>query len=276
MPIIYMHGVNTRDPKHFEPIREYLRRIVAPAIANDPENVSIRTADWYPLCSPPKWEGISRPRTVLLSAGAEVAHDEMLDSIVETVPRAGAASSSLTSGNEAPPEQSARMDRLPNNDLADLIALSIPTLQTLPTQRARIGIAADRVARNPVIRSRLAEAKTLDGQLEIIADAVQRDVEAQSSFEGAGALDFLSALKDRVQESLSRAISKPTTSLSVVAGELRPTLNDFVTRFLGDVLFYVTLRGSAAAPGAIPSILIEELRLRRSTRRCVVESPSCF
>ena len=42
MPIIYMHGVNTRDPEHFAPVREYLRRIVAPAIAPDPEKVSIR------------------------------------------------------------------------------------------------------------------------------------------------------------------------------------------------------------------------------------------
>src|SRR4051794_31594657 len=71
MPIIYMHGVNTRDPNHFTPIREYLRRIVAPAIAPDPENVSIEAADWFQFCPPPKYGGISRPRTILLAAGAE-------------------------------------------------------------------------------------------------------------------------------------------------------------------------------------------------------------
>lgn len=86
MPIVYMHGVNTRDPNHFGPVREYLQRIVAPAIARDPDNVSIRPANWFSLCDPPKWEGISRPRT-LLGQGAEIERVELLDAIAAKVPR---------------------------------------------------------------------------------------------------------------------------------------------------------------------------------------------
>ena len=78
MPIIYMHGLNTRDPEHFAPVCEYLRRIVAPAIAPDPDNVSIRAADWFPLCEKPKWGGVSRPRTLLLGHGAEIARNELI------------------------------------------------------------------------------------------------------------------------------------------------------------------------------------------------------
>src|SRR4051794_20575031 len=116
MPIIYMHGVNTRDPKHFEPVCEYLRRIVAPAIAPDPEKVSIRPANWFPLCEPPKWEGISRPAT-LLGQGAEIERSELLDAIIAKVPRRAAPSSAFTSGQATAPTQHARLDELSVEDL---------------------------------------------------------------------------------------------------------------------------------------------------------------
>jgi hypothetical protein len=102
MPIIYMHGVNTRDPKHFEPVHEYLRRIVAPAIAPDPQNVSIRAANWFPLCDPPKWEGISRPAT-LLGQGAEIERSELLDAIMAKVPRSYRAGLRGRAGHRRPP-----------------------------------------------------------------------------------------------------------------------------------------------------------------------------
>ncbi|MEQ1954890.1 hypothetical protein [Mesorhizobium sp. CN2-181] len=124
MPIVYVHGVNTRDPKHFQPVHEYLRRIVAPAIAADPANVSIRSADWFPLCDPPKWGGISRPAT-LLGQGAEIERSELLDAIVAKVPQGVAPSSGLTSGQASSSSQGARLDQLGDDDLADLITVSV-------------------------------------------------------------------------------------------------------------------------------------------------------
>lgn len=260
MPIIYMHGVNTRDPKHFEPIHEYLQRIVAPAISKDPKSVSIVAADWYGACAPPKWGGISRPRTQLLGQGAETMRIEALDAILEKVPRESApASGAFTSGQAAPAAASARLEKISDGDLADLIALAIPGPATETTQRARIGVAADRVARNPVIRQKLAAATSLDDQLRILADAVQHDVEQQSTLAAAGVADFLRDMKDRIGEGISRTLSKPAVAASTLAGELRPNLSDFVTRFLGDVLFYIDGRGSRAAPGRIPSVLIAAL-----------------
>jgi len=259
MPIIYMHGVNTRDPKHFAPVREYLQRIVAPTIAPDPDNVSIRSADWFQLCDEPKWGGISRPRTVLLGHGAQSERNELIDTIVENVPRVTAPTSSLTSGHATSPGQTARIDMLPDLDLADLIAVSAPTPDMDALQRARIGISADRVARDPVVRDNLKAAKNLDDQLKIVADAVRADVERQSTLVAAGALDVFRNMRDRVSESISRTLSKPAVAATLLAGELRPTLNDFVTRFLGDVLFYITRRGLPGAPGSIPKVLLDEL-----------------
>lgn len=269
MPIIYMHGVNTRNSNHFTPVHEYLRRIVAPAIAPDPENVSIRAADWFPLCDPPKWEGISRPRTILLAAGsAETQRNEILDLIAATMPHETASSSEFTSGQAASSIQNARIDALPDTKLADLIALAIrrpPAEGEDETDadalfRARVGAAADHVARDPTVRRRLREAPNLDAQLQIVATAVQEDVERQSSFAAAGAIgDFFRDLHDRVTESVSRTIGNPAANLTVLASEIRPSLNDFVTRFLGDVLFYIEGRGTAQRPGPIPSVLLKAL-----------------
>jgi hypothetical protein len=266
MPIIYMHGVNTRDAKHFEPVHEYLRRIVAPAIAPDPQNVSIRAADWFPLCDPPKWEGISRPAT-LLGQGAEIERSELLDAIVAKVPRAEAPPSSFIDGQATASAQTARVDELSAEDLADLIAVSVASNSVDGLKRARIGIAADRVARDPEISAKLKAAQTLDAQLTILAEAVQADVEQQSALAGQGALDFLRGMRDRVTESISRTLGSPAAAATLVAGELRPKLNDFVTRFLGDVLFYMTRRGTAAAPGPIPKVLIDELAIAQTNKK---------
>ncbi len=267
MPIIYMHGVNTRDAGHFASVHEYLRRIVAPAIAPDPENVSIRAADWFQLCDPPKWAGISRPRTLLVGQGAAIERSELIDAIVAKVPHASAPTSSFNSGQDTAPAQTARLDALADAELADLIAASVPTVATGALERARVGIAADRVARDPAIRARLAAARDLDEQLQIVAVAVRDDVERQSSLAAAGALDVLKNMRDRVTESLSRAVSAPGAAVSVLAGELRPMLNDFVTLFLGDVLYYMTRRGTAAAPGPIPQVLLDALAAAQADKQ---------
>ena len=226
MPIIYMHGVNTRDPKHFEPVREYLQRIVAPVIARDPDNVSIRPANWFPLCDPPKWEGIARPAT-LLGQGAEIERSELLDAIIAKVPQAAAPSSAFTSGQATAPTQHARLDGLSAEDLADLIAVAVASNSVDGLQRARIGIAADRVARDPVIRANLKAAKDLDAQLTILCDSVQADVERQSTLAGQGALDFLRGMSDRVSESLSRTLSSPAAIGSLVRERTAPQAQRF-------------------------------------------------
>ena len=261
MPIIYMHGLNTRDPEHFAPVCEYLRRIVAPAIAPDPDNVSIRAADWFPLCEKPKWGGVSRPRTLLLGHGAEIARNELIDSIVAKVPLDRAPSSSFTSGQLASPVQAARIDALTGAEIADLIAVSAPMHRADAILRARIGIAGDRVAHDPAVLNRLKATRTLEEQLRILANSVRTCVEQQSPLAAAGTLDFYRNMHERVSESISRTVSAPAAAATVIAAELRPQLNDFVTRFLGDLLLYMTRRGSPAAPGAIIKVLLDELAI---------------
>jgi hypothetical protein len=265
MPIVYVHGVNTRDPKHFEPVREYLRRIVAPAIARDPDKVSIRSADWFSFCDPPKWDGIARPVT-LLGQGAEIERAELLDAILAKVPHTATTSSSLTSGQAVAASEQARLDELSDEDLGDLITVAVASKSVDGLQRARIGIAADHVAHDPALRTSLKVASSLSQQLDILSEAVQADLERQSALAGQGVMNVVRTMRDRISEGLSRIADSPGAAASLVAGEMRPKLNDFVTRFLGDVLFYMTRRGSAENPGPIPRVLIDELALAQTNK----------
>jgi hypothetical protein len=265
VPIIYMHGVNTRSSDHFGPIQAYLKRIVAPAIAKDPGNVSVTAADWFSYCDPPKWEGISRPRSVFLGQGAklpvEYERDALLDKIIDeaSVDRDAAPESNYTTGRTATPAASVRLDGLSAAELADLIAVAMPDPGADSLSRARVGIAADAVAHDAEIRARLTRAESSDEQLRIIADSVAVNVAGQSSMLAAGPSDLFRGLKDRIGESLSRARSAPAASISVLVGEFRGPLNALVTRFIGDVLYYMTQRGTADAPGPIPKVLLDQI-----------------
>jgi hypothetical protein len=148
-----------------------------------------------------------------------------------------------------------------------LIALASAKPGATPLQRAQIGVAADRVAHDPDVQTKLAHAGNSDAQWVVIAEAMQRDVKTPSTFASAGALDVLRDIKERIQESVSRAISKPAVGLSIAAGELRPALNDLVTRFLGDALYYISGRGEAATPGPIPMVLIKELEIAHTNKQ---------
>ena len=187
-----------------------------------------------------------------------------------------ASTSGFTSGRVSSPAQSTRLDQLPPDKLADLIVLAIQPLprrdetesETKAFARAQIGIAADRVAHDPEVRRRLAAAPDLDAQLKIVADKVEAEIKASSAFRAQGAVgDFFRGMRDRVTESVSRAISAPAASATIVASELRPTLNDFVTRFIGDVLCYMALRGAPEAPGDIPAVLVKELELAQINKK---------
>ncbi len=265
MPIIYLHGVNTRDPDHFEPVHEYLQRIVAKSISRDPDNVSIRPADWFSLCDPPKWGGIARPET-LLGQGASIERNEMLDAILEKAPHADSSVSAFTSGQTSAINQTTRLDALSPDDLADLTAMAVDSSGLTALERARVGVAADRLARDSALLAKLKEAKDLDSQLAVLSNAVEAELQQQSKVVGQGGLDFFRGMRDRVGESLSRIVSSPAAASSLATGELRPKLNAFVTRFLGDLLFYMTRRGSAAAPGPIPSVLLSELKIAQQNK----------
>ena len=210
--------------------------------------------------------------SVLLAQGVgdvtNPERDMLLDAIVQKAPSSGApAPSAFTSGQTAAPVLSIKLDELSDADFADLIALAMPSSEANPVLRARIGIAADEIAHDAALRDRVAKAANSDEQLQILADAVAKSVEAQSGMRAAGPMDFFRGIKDRINESLSRLRSSPGAAASLVAGEFRGSLNDFVTRFIGDVLYYMSGRGTAAQPGPIPAVLVNAIKTAQTNKK---------
>ncbi|MBX3075039.1 hypothetical protein KF913_14005 [Candidatus Obscuribacterales bacterium] len=68
MPILYIHGVSVRDEAGWEAVETLLRRYVAPEIATDPENVSIKYCFWGDQAAKLSWSGSSVPATPLTQA----------------------------------------------------------------------------------------------------------------------------------------------------------------------------------------------------------------
>src|SRR5262249_12943111 len=201
---------------------------------------------------PPKWGGISRPDTILIGQGAETAgssdlRDAILDELRKKAPPPSSSKDDdFAGGTKQAAKETIRIDGLPEGDLADLITASIAKPKDDPTRIAEIGIAADHVARDQGVRAKLAAARDLDEQLGIVADAIQKPLATQSDFAAQGASDIFKGIKDRVYESLSRLRNAPAAAATVVASELRPSLNATATRFLGDVLYYMNGRGTPA------------------------------
>jgi hypothetical protein len=78
MPILYVHGVNTRSRSGFLEIEPLLRQHVAPAISDDPASVPIDDYFWGPLGVRLFWDGASRPRTRIAGKGAIRAADDIV------------------------------------------------------------------------------------------------------------------------------------------------------------------------------------------------------
>ncbi len=71
----------------------------------------------------------------------------------------------------------------------------------------------------------------------------------------------------RAHETLRRAAIWPADAVSTVFAELRPTLNEFIAYFIGDVFAYLNQREEAGAPGEIPKRVMVALRRALARRK---------
>ncbi len=270
MPILYIHGVSVRDDSGFQAMKDYLRRIIAPAISSTPAQVLIQDVNWYPYGVKFAWGGISRPRTALLGHGA-AADPKPAERALQTAAfaealRGVAASSSapapgggLTSGQAgqaaAPP---VRLSDLPPEVQSDLIAIIIEQLKADKPERVADAITADELLRDSAFQTELAQKRTLDEELQLLSQKLQAKAAASSGLVGMGS-SWWSDLTDRVGETLRRAGGAPAYGASVVLAETRPSLHDLLSLFVGDVIYYLQLRGTSAAPGDIPKTFLTAL-----------------
>jgi hypothetical protein len=277
MPIIYVHGVNVRSRDGFLALTDYLRRYLAPVIADDPENVLIDDVFWGDKGVSFAWGGQSRPRSQLIGMGAgarelqpvegalaATAFAAALDRVPEPQAPAAPATGGLAAGGPggaAPPSaRELRLSQLSREDLSDFLTAAIIAAdpEPSPTRTARI-LAADAIAMDPATGAALARAKTPANEVRMAMALLQERGAPPGGRAGMGGGGFWADLGDRVSEATRRALGLPTYAASVVAAELRKPLNDMVSVFLGDVMVYLQGRGAVPEPGPIQRLLLDKL-----------------
>ncbi len=295
MPILYVHGVNTRSRDGFLAMQGFLRRYVAPAIADDPDAVLIDDAYWGEAGVDFAWGGLCRPRSRLLGQGADATTISDLQgaltaaSLADALGRmpelppdtrtpsgtsgglvASGSTTSLAASTAGRAVPTLRLHRLLPAELSDLLAVTIAGDTAAPTaEQTRLILAADDVAQDPTTAAALASAATPEDELALLLDRVRAraDESSAETLRGMGAGGFWTRLGDRLRETADRALGLPAYAASVAAAELRGPLNDLVSVFAGDVLVYLADRGKADQPGRIPDILLDRLAAAHANKQ---------
>ncbi len=264
MPVLYIHGVNTRSRDGFFALKPYLERHVAPAISDDHGGVVIDDLYWGDLAAVFAWDGESRPRSRLLGQGAEssTATGDLLanstwDGVLKRIPSTGrpTSTSTLISGSTGAAATTIRLKDLSPDEMSNYLALLLPSVISDPAQRAEVILRADDLAHDPGFRTAIAAAPTPEAERELLLSRLQ----PSAGLVGMGVRTWITDLGERLDESLRRASDLPGFAIATVAGELRRPLNDFVSVFLGDVLVYLNTRGTPASPGPIQERLLSKL-----------------
>ncbi|MDB5073293.1 MAG: hypothetical protein JWM87_4404 [Candidatus Eremiobacteraeota bacterium] len=250
MPIIYVHGVAIRDESAFAGISLFLRHYVAPKLNKAyPESVGIYPAFWWNDAATFAWDGASRPRTALLHKGADqsstpgdrAAMLAPFARILQDLPkRPTSISNDIRSMGPrqhfdvAPDTFIAALSR---DDKVDLLALMLSAGHATDLDHP-IPIGSD------LARTIIATDENLSDDADT-ADELARVVpEPPENVLAKGSARFIT-LRDRLLEAAARVGDAPGSAVTRALEELRIPLNDFVTRFLGDIFVYLANRGGS-------------------------------
>ena len=270
MPILYVHGVATRDSLGFVAMTPYLRRLVAPAMSDDPDGVSITEVFWGGSGATFAWDGRSRPKSRLLGQGAvggsvdaasrilsALIERESFDRLPDTLAGTGTSSGLISGGVSTVETVPGRLSSLTDDQLSDVLGtLIFATIQD-EREAAMLALAADAIARNPDARDDLVSASTAEAEAAVIVERLEAAARAPGALVAQGS-GVLTALRDRLGEALSRGLSLPAYTASILTAELRPGINELASLFLGDVFVYLAER-DAPKPGDIATRVLEAL-----------------
>jgi hypothetical protein len=266
--IIYVHGVNVRDPSHGKQLEAPFRRWLAPRLSSQPDSVQYTPVFWGDIAATFRWKLASRPETKLLRQGGDDGVEPAALRLASWNQYAGAparprgpvlndaggvAGDVMIMPRLIPPDRRADF-------LSDLyLAVKCPRIGQDPlAEVAALGSLAD-VAQTV--------AQRWDDLVGKEADAVRAAsilVQAMEASLPQGALLAQGGLRDfgtRTGEVLKRLAMLPFDAVSTALAELRPAANEFVARFLGDVLTYIQQREVGGEPGEIPKRVLSALRL---------------
>jgi hypothetical protein len=280
MPIVYVHGVATRDtavdPTIIGLMKGYLSDVISPG-----RDVDVVYSYWGDVGAHFAWNGAARPRTPLLGQGGGQARSLSNDAVMAAdlatplagIPKTGTAQSGAgreagrglvpagvrsAEGNTDEP----RLRDLSPDALSDLVAtvLSVSPLSVSPVtnDQSALIMAVDAVAHDPRIRMSLDQAGSRSEEWASFVDALESRLAGPLA--GQGGASTMRRLGDRVLESLDRGSGVPGYVASRVVAEFRAPINDLVSTFIGDVFEYISRRGTVDAMGPIPERFLTALR----------------
>jgi hypothetical protein len=276
MTILYVHGVNVRSPQHGIELESSFLRWLGPKLAtgSDPAYEAVY---WGDAASHFRWGLKSRPRTFLLGQGGTEGFAGLgpLREASPDAPTPGTTiavdggpvlgqSPTATTVSVAPPLSSVPTGRRPDF-LADLYLV-------VRTQAARSQQPPgynDPIAEEPKMSGLAAAAASVaarwdalvaqetndDARAARLVDAVDRALADDQTLGMGGWADWA----ERAGETIRRAAAFPGDAVSTVFAELRPTVNEFVANFVGDIFSYLDQRERSGVPGEIPRRLLAAL-----------------
>jgi hypothetical protein len=300
MPLIFVHGVNTRDGKDYRKNLaardELLQRLVlAPLTAKGPQFSQIKIVNpyWGDQGVDFKWNMASLPKVRLLEdLGADTLETPKSDlELRATIENLVGTSQDNSSGLESLGTNEDILKRAAEKDLTQFIeAVLSPIIlsemnlaeeaeeipDTEGVVEALLVVAGQEVANDPKIKNMVAVASTDDEVIELLKEEVQirfkqlfmnsKLVLSEDTNPVDGGLeslgpDWLEELQDRVGEVFDRAKGAFSRVATIPALNLfREGLHRNVSRFVGDVFVYLKERDDSNEPGAIVSTVLEAIK----------------
>ena len=285
MTLIYIHGVKVRSKGHGEGLAKPFRRWLSKKSSAPNGNFTYLPVYWGDKAATFGWELKSRPESALLRMGVEDDQKFKADLSCVGLMRQSPAEilqhreddigggSVLTPGSSAAPQSiDLGLSAYPEDNRADLVSDLYLAIQ-------RKGPGIDQFIEDP----RLSELADISADIADDWDTILSETGSEEA-----AVDLMirrveeklpplspdqpltmgwDDTKASVGEFFKRALAMPGDALSLVAGELRPAANRFVSYFIGDVLTYIDRRGEANAPGEIPTLVLDALKTAHQKRK---------
>ncbi|MBB4575953.1 hypothetical protein [Rhizobium lentis] len=278
MTVIYVHGVKVRDEMQGVELAKPFRRWLQERLAVGGAEIGYEPVFWGGNAANFRWDLASRPKTKLLGmggspgfAGLGSLRNSGTSSILDR-PKSPSSGGPVLGGAPvgqtipAPPISS-----IPRGKRADFLADLFLVLYPKKHQGndpladepsiAALADAAAEVAGN--WDDLVAKEATEDARLQRLLVAMKQRLDDDQLLAMGAVADWLT----KAGETVRRAATWPGDAVSTVFAELRPTVNEFVAYFIGDVLAYLNERGSADAPGEIPKRMLRALRIAHNRKK---------
>ncbi|MGB8352575.1 MAG: hypothetical protein WCD79_01675 [Chthoniobacteraceae bacterium] len=257
MSILYIHGVNTRDPDSFLPVKELLREYIAPAISINPGTTEIIHGFWGDLATHPAplsdpaglddWASTMKNPVATISAA--LALYEKAPGLDINTQTSELADMGIENGDSQP-----FLSEIAPIELAKLLALAVrrrgeyPSILTEAFFR-KLVTSPDFLTSLASCNSFKEELAFLNRRLDSVGDSELSDMGPKSK----AVAEVFGLVRDKMRSPQIKLIEHALR-------RWRAALHNLTTAFIGDVFHYLNTRGSPTALGEILTRIVAQIQ----------------